>query len=171
MHGDLARDQGLDMTQPTNQQAVQEAQWELHQEMVEQCISTAVENDPAYNECQNEALVQFMAVRNFVEQGAPVVASLLTIFPHLSDFASSNNLGARTARLCTMRLKIIGNEIIKNVGESESCMVSELPIIFKRTRKMFGVQECAARNCVGMARKCASKACGLQLAALLETTA
>ena len=34
----------------------------------------------------------------------------------------------------TVRLKIIGNEIIKNVGKSESCMVSKLPIIFKRTR-------------------------------------
>ena len=29
---------------------------------------------------------------------------------------------------------IIGNEMITNVGKSESCMVSELPIIFKRTR-------------------------------------
>ena len=26
-----------------------------------------------------------------------------------------------------MRLKIIGNEIIKNVGKSQSCMVSKLP--------------------------------------------
>ena len=34
----------------------------------------------------------------------------------------------------TVRLKIIGNEMIKNVGQSESCMVSKLPIIFKRTR-------------------------------------
>ena len=34
----------------------------------------------------------------------------------------------------TMRLKIIGNEIIKNVVKSQSCMVSKLPIIFKRTR-------------------------------------
>ena len=34
----------------------------------------------------------------------------------------------------TVRLKIIGNDIIKNVGKYESCMVSKLPIIFKRTR-------------------------------------
>ena len=34
----------------------------------------------------------------------------------------------------TVRLKIIGNEIIKNVGKSESCMVSKLPIISARTR-------------------------------------
>ena len=34
----------------------------------------------------------------------------------------------------TVRLKIIGNEIIKTVGRSESCMVSKLPIIWKRTR-------------------------------------
>ena len=33
----------------------------------------------------------------------------------------------------TMRLKIVGNEIIKNIGKSESCMVSKLPIISKRT--------------------------------------
>ena len=34
----------------------------------------------------------------------------------------------------TVRLKIIDNEIIKNVGKHESCTVSKLPIIFKRTR-------------------------------------
>ena len=34
----------------------------------------------------------------------------------------------------TVRLKIIGNEIIKTVGKSQSCMVPKLPIIFKRTR-------------------------------------
>ena len=33
-----------------------------------------------------------------------------------------------------VRLKIIGNDIIKTVGKSQSCMVSKLPIIFKRTR-------------------------------------
>ena len=36
--------------------------------------------------------------------------------------------------LRTVRLKIIGNDIIKNVGNYQSCMVSKLPIIFKRTR-------------------------------------
>ena len=35
----------------------------------------------------------------------------------------------------TMRLNIIGNELIKNVGQSESCMISKLRIIFKRTRR------------------------------------
>ena len=30
-----------------------------------------------------------------------------------------------------VRLKVIGNEIIKTVGNPESCMVSKLPIIFK----------------------------------------
>ena len=40
----------------------------------------------------------------------------------------------------TVRLKIIGNEIIKNVGEYQSCMVSKLPIIFKRTRKYRSVR-------------------------------
>ena len=34
----------------------------------------------------------------------------------------------------TVRVKIIGHEIIKHVGEYESCMVSKLPIIFKHTR-------------------------------------
>ena len=36
--------------------------------------------------------------------------------------------------LATVRLKIIGNEMIKNVGQSESCMVSKWPIIFKGNR-------------------------------------
>ena len=36
-----------------------------------------------------------------------------------------------------MRLKMIGDEIIKNVGKYESCMVSKLPIIFKRTHSRF----------------------------------
>ena len=34
----------------------------------------------------------------------------------------------------TVRLKIIGNEMIKNVGKYESCMVSKLPLVFKPTR-------------------------------------
>ena len=38
----------------------------------------------------------------------------------------------------TVRLKIIGNDIIKNVGKYQSCMVSKLPIIFKRTRTTEG---------------------------------
>ena len=46
-----ARDSGLEITTETTMQAVQEAQWELHQELVEQCVSTAVEKDPEYNEC------------------------------------------------------------------------------------------------------------------------
>ena len=33
----------------------------------------------------------------------------------------------------TVRLKIIGNDIIKNVGKYQSCMVSKLPIIWKQT--------------------------------------
>eukprot|EP01048_Picozoa_sp_COSAG05_P006675 COSAG05_NODE_444_length_9777_cov_20.852965_2_plen_87_part_00 len=40
----------------------------------------------------------------------------------------------RDIRTCTVRLKIIGNEMIKTVGQSEPCMVSKVPIIFKRTR-------------------------------------
>ena len=31
-----------------------------------------------------------------------------------------------------VRLKIIGNDLIKNVGKFHSCMVSKLRIIFKR---------------------------------------
>ena len=38
------------------------------------------------------------------------------------------------AELHTVRLKMIGDAIIKNVGKSVSCMVSKLPSIFKRTR-------------------------------------
>ena len=37
-------------------------------------------------------------------------------------------------RANTVRLKIIGNEIIKNASKYETCMVFKLPIIFKRTR-------------------------------------
>ena len=37
-------------------------------------------------------------------------------------------------RILRVRVKIIGNEIIKTVGKSWLCMVSKLPIIFKRTR-------------------------------------
>ena len=33
-----------------------------------------------------------------------------------------------------VRFQIIGNERIKNVGKSQLCMVSKLPIIWKRTR-------------------------------------
>ena len=41
-------------------------------------------------------------------------------------------------RYChTVRLKIIGREMIKNIGKSQSCMVSTLPIIFKRTRSSY----------------------------------
>ena len=45
-----------------------------------------------------------------------------------------------------MRLKIIGNEIIKPVCKSESCMVSKLPIIFKRTR-IYRKRVCDVRPC------------------------
>ena len=38
------------------------------------------------------------------------------------------------SRSSTVRLKIIGNEIIQNVGQYESCLATKLPIIFKRTR-------------------------------------
>ena len=43
------------------------------------------------------------------------------------------------ARLCTISKNGVcklgeHTDIIKHVGESESCMVSKLPIIFKRTR-------------------------------------
>eukprot|EP01046_Picozoa_sp_COSAG06_P045686 COSAG06_NODE_6352_length_2973_cov_2.356120_1_plen_85_part_00 len=37
-------------------------------------------------------------------------------------------------RIFTVRLKTIGHGMIKHVGQSQSCMVSTLPIIFKRTR-------------------------------------
>ena len=36
---------------------------------------------------------------------------------------------------------IIGNDVIKNVGKSGSCMVSKSPIIFKRTRRRDGEEE------------------------------
>ena len=35
-----------------------------------------------------------------------------------------------------MRLKIIGNEILKNVCKSQSCMVSKVPIICKRAVRL-----------------------------------
>ena len=40
-------------------------------------------------------------------------------------------------RSLTVRLKIIGSKTIKNVGKSESCMVSKVPIGFKRTRTLY----------------------------------
>ena len=46
----------------------------------------------------------------------------------------------------TVRLKIIGNEMIKNVGKSQSCMVSKLPIIFKRTRTYMANQPAPGRQ-------------------------
>eukprot|EP01048_Picozoa_sp_COSAG05_P003575 COSAG05_NODE_168_length_15164_cov_8.323734_6_plen_129_part_00 len=44
--------------------------------------------------------------------------------------------------LHTMRLKIIRNELIKTVGKIQSRMVSELRIIFKRTRMSSATFEC-----------------------------
>ena len=41
---------------------------------------------------------------------------------------------AAAAEATMVRLKIIGNDITKNVGKSESCMVYQLRMIFKRTR-------------------------------------
>ena len=38
-----------------------------------------------------------------------------------------------TCRVVRVRLKIIRNELIKNVGKFQSCMFSKLRIIFKRT--------------------------------------
>ena len=37
-------------------------------------------------------------------------------------------------RATTVRLRILGNEMIKNVGKYESRTVSKLPLVFKRTR-------------------------------------
>ena len=44
-----------------------------------------------------------------------------------------------------VRLKIIRNELIKNVGKFQSCMVSKLRIIFKRI-----VQSGEIRGTIGM---------------------
>ena len=35
--------------------------------------------------------------------------------------------------LCEVRFQIIGNVFIKNVGKSQSCMVSKLPIVWKQS--------------------------------------
>ena len=48
----------------------------------------------------------------------------------------------------TIRLKIDGNKLIKIVGESQSCMVSKLPIIFKRTRKYVPSVVCVLARCL-----------------------
>ena len=50
-------------------------------------------------------------------------------------------------RATTVHLRILGNEMIKNVGKYELCMVSILPIIFKRTRmsRTTVVYVCTAR--------------------------
>ena len=49
----------------------------------------------------------------------------------------------------TMRLKIIGNARIKNVGQSQSCMVSKLPMmIFNGTRRsgLYSLRSAAVSN-------------------------
>ena len=56
-----AKEQQLDMTVASNQQAVAEATLELQQEMAENCIMAAVQNDPEYNECQRRNVVDIMA--------------------------------------------------------------------------------------------------------------
>ena len=40
--------------------------------------------------------------------------------------------GRAGERLLRVRFQIIGNARIKNVGKSQSCMVSKLPIIWKQ---------------------------------------
>ena len=40
---------------------------------------------------------------------------------------------------CTMRSKIIGNDLIENVVEYQSCMFYRLPIIFKRIRSIIWI--------------------------------
>jgi hypothetical protein len=63
-----AKQQGLDMSDPTMQQAVSEAVIELQQEMVENCVMAAVENDPELVECQKVSERQRLFV---VVVGAP----------------------------------------------------------------------------------------------------
>ena len=45
-----------------------------------------------------------------------------------------------------VRLKIIGDEMIQNVGKYQSCMVSKVPILFKRTRMSIGIDGGAKRK-------------------------
>jgi|EP01047_Picozoa_sp_COSAG01_P011573 hypothetical protein len=56
------------MSDPTMQQAVSEAVIELQQEMVENCVMAAVENDPELVECQKVSERQRLFV---VVVGAP----------------------------------------------------------------------------------------------------
>ena len=72
-------------------------------------------------------------------------------------FYSARWPGTRAAIDCTsreirqirVRFHIIGNDIIKNVGKSQSCMVSKLPIAWKQTVRIYnpeiveGVQICS----------------------------
>ena len=50
------------------------------------------------------------------------------------NYGLSSNAPVDYSTSSTVRWKIIGNEMIKHVGKSESCMLSKLRIIFKRTR-------------------------------------
>ena len=58
---------------------------------------------------------------------------LLQLLQPTLDHVAGNLPPVTYQLLTTVRLKTIGNDIIKNVGKSESCMVSKLPIVFKRT--------------------------------------
>ena len=55
---------------------------------------------------------------------AEVRGPCICIDSHISRFCCA---------LVRVRFQIIGNERIKNVGKSQSCMVSKLPIIWKQT--------------------------------------
>ena len=63
-----------------------------------------------------------------------------------------------------MRLKIIGHERINIAGKSQSCMVYQLPMIFKRTRTVTEVEWlCGAGFGAGTGLQIYTYSCTVQL--------
>ena len=79
----------------------------------------------------------------------------LALPPHTARAAAAGRAYGDGLRVCeyarappytarTVRLKIIGHEILKSVGKYQPCMVSKSPIIFKPTRQTKGTESAIA---------------------------
>ena len=53
-----------------------------------------------------------------------------------SDLQGGSGVDTNPANTIRVRFQIIGNARIDNVGKSQSCMVSKLPIIWKQTVRL-----------------------------------
>ena len=82
---------------------------------------------------RSEAEVGLVAVQKGASPSSFLPCLLASSAPTFA-LASLRYICGHATYTHAVRLKIIGNEIIKTVGKYESRMVSKLPIIFKRTR-------------------------------------